>query len=244
LPLAVILFVLGMHTLPFIADILVFVAVALGTPIIATVAFEFGIVLYDIAAKKLGGACLEIEGGEIKRIDLSSYLRIALPLSLIYLIFCFAAMIYLSNSRGLTGDYLALYPIIVGAAISSLNGIVDPVVYDLIVDRIGGAKISLSAGKLKSVGVWPGAKIGAILVAFNYVFYMFITTAALVLMIGPPGLQQSYPSLVNPYVSFIGYAIVYLVGGFIASAIVLYLYNKLSGKVGHIELNVRNVRRA
>ena len=246
LPLSVLLFIIEARSLAFGTALIIFIATAVLVPVIAMIAFEFGIILYDVAAKGLGGACLDIRGGELKRVDLSSYLRIALPLNLIYLLLFFAAtfVLFHTGSLGTAGIGLALLPLLIVIAIGALNGIVDPVVYNYIAKAIGGAKLDIRRGVLGRIDTAAGAKIGSLLVAFNYIFYTIIIEATSFVGFRNAKLQSISVFALGPYPSFVIYVALYLVAGLIGAALVLELYNNAAVKVaGGIELNIRKVGR-
>lgn len=101
LAIGVLLFIVVAQAFAFNIAMLIFIAAVLLAPVLAVIAVEFGIILYDIVARVLGGAGLDIRGDELKKIDLSSYMRIALPLNLIYLLLFFAATFGLAHTDGL-----------------------------------------------------------------------------------------------------------------------------------------------
>lgn len=239
IPIGIALLVLGWYLYGPLAGIALLVLIFVALPIVSIIAVDFGIVLYDTVAWLLGGVGIYINRDEIRRIDLSSYFKVALPLNLIYLAIFFAAVFYLSHTDAAFAGSAA-YPVLITVAIGALNGIIDPVVYNLLARRIGGVVVVIKRMRIRSMDTLSASKIGGVIVAFNYVFYTLIIFSVSLLGVNTSIAGHGIVTTSAYYVSFILSVIFAFVGGFVAVAIISIIYNRIVDRIGPIELDLKS----
>jgi hypothetical protein len=149
---------------------------------------------------------------------------------------------YFSSSPNLEPLYTAFYPIVVAIVIGSLNGIIDPLVYNLFSKAVGGIKLDIKGKRVKSVDRKAGARICGLILGFNYVFYVFIITLVSGLGIKVPALYNNASALPG-YIWFFVYVGGYLVGGLVGGFIIISIYNWLTKSRDGVRLHLATVNR-
>jgi hypothetical protein len=197
--------------------------------------------LYNVIASIVGPIRLTLDKrGIIGKIDPLSYAKIAFVFSLIVfgiiaLAFSSTLPVLLGASPAMTRGVTLSLPLVIAAFIFALlvYGFIVPVVwatvYNWLAEKIGGVRIVLEKGVLKSVDIGSYVKIAVSLSIIIFIVERIIGTLVGLAL----GIHQIWGVAL-----LVTSLLVLVVGSVVANALAAWFYNLAAKKVGGIEVDI------
>lgn len=249
--LVIIIFLIVGGVNGFLANLIIVPFIIFGT-ILSTIIFLFGRgLIYNILVKKINCISFEIEEGEITKVDTKSVSVILAIIELISFIIIYvmflgivpftgSALIQILMLTGQMGIALLVYNIIsllyspvvililllAVFLITLIEVFIGAAIYNILTPYIGGIKAEIKAGREYSTVESVNAKSAAIMMAVISLVLGAVMSLIMIIL----NTQLAFYALTNILSSFIG--------GFISTLIIVFLYNKISDKIGKLKLEL------
>ncbi len=195
--------------------------------------------LYNLLAKRIGGIKIDLSKNRLKGIDLMSAAKIyaaggAIVGLVAGIIFAISGLASGSSTLAILGlASIVLFPLLF-ALVFFVVAAIGIGVYNFVAYRIGGIKLFIKGGELKSIGAMSYAKIegifGAIVGLVEGAAYT-IGSVFIPASFAMPVFARSIGAL-----SIIAYPIFYFVLSFVVAFIGAWLYNTIASRIGGIKV--------
>ncbi|VVB98881.1 Uncharacterised protein [uncultured archaeon] len=197
--------------------------------------------LYNVMAARVGGVEIDLKRGKLNRVGPMSLAKIAGVVGVIagLIVGCIvavAAAAMAPGSAAIVAIVVVAFTTLFSAIIYFLMGLIGAFVYNALASMIGGLELGITKGELKSIGIASYVKISAALGAIEGVLVGILYFALGSNAQTSVGLPSAVAAL--GILNVVVFPVLYLVLGAVGAALGGYLYNKLTGSMGGVRLEI------
>ncbi|MGI0100196.1 MAG: hypothetical protein ACREBH_00510 [Candidatus Micrarchaeaceae archaeon] len=184
--------------------------------------------LYNVIAGRVGGIKIDLTESRLRRIDLMSLAKIyAVGGIIVGVIAGVVFTVFGIASGSALSIFLGVASIFIFGAAGFIIGALFTILYNFLAAHIGGVMLYIEGNELKSIGIMSYAKIEGIIGLVVGFIEGFIYTV----------INEYTPYAASAFGPFaiVIYPLIGLVGGFLGSLFIAFLYNWLSRSIGGIK---------